>query len=203
MTLQGSLDTFGLAEVLQLLARTAKTGCLTVKGDGGRGRLWLRDGSVTAAETTRAPGAPLAEAVCDLLRHPAGTFLFEPGGRVPDSTEAEPVDALLERAHGLLAEWEELQAVVPSLDHRVTLVEALTAGAEVTVSARQWPALVAVGTGCTVHDLAASLGLTELWALRTVNDLVSAGLTAVDQTPPPPPPPPPPGDRRRQLTTLQ
>jgi hypothetical protein len=196
MTLQGSLDTFGLAEVLQLLARTAKTGCLTVEGDGGRGCVWLRDGAVTAAETTRTPGAPRAEAVCDLLRYPAGSFAFEADGRVPESAEAEPVDDLLERAHGLLAEWAELQAVVPSLDHRVTLVDALATGDQVTVSARQWPALVAVGSGCTVHDLAASLGLTELWALRTVNDLVSSGLTTVGQTSAHPPR----ADRRRQLT---
>jgi hypothetical protein len=199
MTLQGSLDTLGLAEVLQLLARTAKTGCLTVNGDGGRGRLWLRDGAVTAAETTRAPGAALAEATCDLLRYPAGSFAFEADDRVPDSAETEAVDDLLDRAYALLAELEELQAVVPSLDHRVTLVDALADGDQVTVSARQWPALVAVGTGCTVHDLAASLGLTELWALRTVNDLVSSGLTTVGQTSAPPPR----AVRRRQLTTLQ
>jgi hypothetical protein len=183
MALHGTLDTFGLTDVLQLLAATGKTGCLRVEGDGGQGTVWVRDGAVTAAATERVTGAPLDEVVCDLLRYESGSYAFEVDERAPEAEVPESLHDLLDRADQLLAEWRELQAVVPSLDHQVGLVEALAEGQEVTVTAGQWPALVAVGRGCTVGDLANSLGLTELRALRTVHDLVMSGLTTLDAGP--------------------
>jgi hypothetical protein len=179
MALQGTLDAFGLAEVLQLLSVTGKTGCLRVEGDGGRGDVWLRDGMVTAASSDRVSGPVVDEVICDLLRYETGSFAFEIDMGAPETALPKNVDDLLDRADMLLAEWEELEAVVPSLDHQVGLVEQLSPGEAITVSARQWPALVAVGQGCTVSELAATLGLTELSALRTVHDLVTSGLTTI------------------------
>jgi hypothetical protein len=174
------LDTFGLADVLQMLAATGKTGCLRVDGDGGQGEVWLRDGVVTAARTDRMSGGPLDEVLCDLLRFGSGSFVFEVDERAPEADPPEDLHDLLDRAELMLAEWHDLAAVVPSLRHRVGLVERLPEGEEITVTAGQWPALVAVGKGCTVGDLASSLGLTELRVLRTVHDLVTSGLTTID-----------------------
>lgn len=182
MALQGTLEAFGLSELLQLLAATGKTGCLRIEGDGGGGEVWLRDGAVAAATSDRVSGPLLDEVICDLLRYATGSFGFETAQDIPDVGMAEDVDALLDRAEVLLTEWRELQAVVPSLDHRVGLVEQLPDGGPVTVSARQWPALVAIGRGCTVGDLASTLGLTELSTLRTVHDLVTSGLTTIRAT---------------------
>jgi hypothetical protein len=178
--LQGTLDTFGLADVLQMLSATVKTGCLRVDGDGGQGEVWLRDGVVTAARTDRMSSGPLDEVVCDLLRFGSGSFVFEVDERAPEADQPEDLNDLLDRAELMLAEWHDLEAVIPSLGHRVGLVERLPEGEEVTVTAGQWPALVAVGKGCTVGDLASSLGLTELRVLRTVHDLVTSGLTTID-----------------------
>ncbi len=179
MALHGDLDTFGLADVLQLLSATSKTGCLRVEGDGGQGAVWVRDGLVTTASTDRVPEAPLDEIVCDLLRQRSGTYTFEVDERSPVVDQPEPAHELLDRAETLLAEWHELEEVVPSLDHRVGMVEHLPDGEQVVVTANQWHALVAVGQGCTVAELAGTLGLTELHALRTVNGLVAAGLATV------------------------
>jgi hypothetical protein len=177
--LQGTLDAFGLAEVLPLLAATAKTGHLQVEGDGGHGDVWVRDGAVTAASTDRVSDAPLDEVLCDLLRYQTGSFTFELDESSPEAATPENVHDLLDRAYELLAEWNDLQAVVPSLGHRLRLVEHLSDGEQVTVTAAQWPALVAVGDGCTVGDLAAALSVTELQALRVVHDLVTSGLTTL------------------------
>ena len=59
MALQGTLDTFALADVLRLLAATTKTGRLQIDGDRGVGSIWLVDGAVVAG-------------VVD-LHHPAGS----------------------------------------------------------------------------------------------------------------------------------
>lgn len=181
MALHGDLDTFGLADVLQLLAATSKTGCLRVEGDGGQGAVWVRDGMVTTATTDRVPEAPLDEVVCDLLRQHTGTYTFEVDERAPVVDQPENVHDLLDRSETLLAEWHDLEEVVPSLDHRIGMVEQLPEGQEVVVTATQWHALVAVGQGCSVGELAGALGLTELHALRTVHGLVTAGLTTVGE----------------------
>ena len=44
MALEGSLDAFGLPDVLRLLAATAKTGCLYVGGDRASGHVWVDRG---------------------------------------------------------------------------------------------------------------------------------------------------------------
>jgi hypothetical protein len=187
MTLQGTLDTVGFEDLLRTLSTTTKTGCLRIDGDGGRGNIWVRDGAVAAAATDRVPGAPLDEVVCDLLRYQIGSFTFEAEEPPPTHDVHESVDDLLDRANALLAEWHDLEATVPSLAHRVRLADALP-GRQAIVTAEQWPALVSVGNGCTVGDLATALGLTELCVLRVVHDLVTSGLTTVGAPRPNKPP---------------
>jgi len=180
MTLRGTLDTVGLADLLQVLCATTKTGCLRIEVDRGSGRVWVRDGAVAAAATDRAHDAPLDEAMSDLLRHRTGSFTFDSDEQSPPSDAHENLSDLLDRAYALLDERRELEATVPSLDHRVRLMEVLPEGVQATITASQWPILVRIGDGCTVADLATGMGLTELDALRTVSGLVTSGLASVE-----------------------
>jgi hypothetical protein len=192
LTLQGNLDTLSISHVLGVLAAADKTGCLRVRSDHGHAALWLRDGALTAATTDRVPGGPFDEVVSDLLRYEDGSFVFDPDDGAPEGAEPGPIEDLLQDGRRLLAEWEELLADVPSLDHRVALSADL--GDEpVTITADQWPTLTAVGDGCTVRDLAVSLRLTELGVLRVLNDLRSLGLASIEA--------PQPAHRRKSTTT--
>lgn len=49
MSLEGTLDAFGLADVFQLLSATRKTGTLHLRAQGAHGAVHLRDGQVTGA----------------------------------------------------------------------------------------------------------------------------------------------------------
>ena len=51
MSLTGNLDVFPLEEVLRLLARSRKTGCLRVDGLGFQGRVFMANGALTLAMT--------------------------------------------------------------------------------------------------------------------------------------------------------
>lgn len=44
--LEGTLDTFSLPDIFQLLAFTSKTGCLNLSRDANEGRVWFREGQV-------------------------------------------------------------------------------------------------------------------------------------------------------------
>lgn len=184
LALRGDLETLALAELLEFLAATGKSGCLRLDGDRGQGTVWLRGGAVAAAATDHAPEAPLAEVFCDLLSFQTGSFVFDRDSRSSEDGDTERVHDLLDRAQLLLDEWQELHELVPSLELRVGLAAAIPAAGQVTVTAEQWRALVAIGGGCTVARLAAALGLSELGVMRVVQDLVSAGLVGLDKPQP-------------------
>jgi hypothetical protein len=183
LALRGTLDTFGLPDVLRLLATTGKTGRLRVDGDQGQGSVWLRDGAVLTALTDRAESAPPDEALADLLRYEMGDFSFDAafdGADQPmNGSEPHDIEQLLSSASRLLDEWNELLGIVPSLDHRVGLVDAIPDDEEVTIDSRRWEIITALGPGCTAGELATSLELTELDVLRTVHDLVELGIVQV------------------------
>ena len=187
MSLQGTLDTFALPDVLRLLASTAKTGYLRLDGSRGSGGLWFDAGRVAAAAPPRPdrpapPVAPGAEALFELLRAGDGSFVFEAGTASPIEGPTGDVASLLGEAEVLLEEWREVEAVVPSLACSVALRPDLDAPS-VSISADRWRSLVAVAGGSDVEDVRAALGLGELSASRTVKELVEAGLVDVGPAP--------------------
>jgi len=186
VSLQGTLDTFALSDVLRLLASTAKTGHLRLDGSRGSGGAWLTGGAIAALAPPRPDGAappvaPTAEALFELLRASGGAFAFEPGTPCPlaDAVPA-PVEALVVAAEALVDEWLVVEAVVPSLTCGVTLRPELE-GEDLTVSAERWRLLVAVAGGTTVGALGEVLSLGELSVSRVVKELVEAGIAAVGE----------------------
>ena len=181
MTLQGSFDAFTLTDVLRFLAATAKTGCLHVDGDRGRGQVWLDHGILAGAATTRRGDdtSPLHEILFELLRYQHGSFTFSSDDISPSATTRADVDATLDLASCLLDEWRRLEAVVPSPDHRVAPARELPC-AQVTIGAPLWRALVAMAAGCSVAELAQALDIGELDVTRRVHDLVDLGLVTID-----------------------
>jgi hypothetical protein len=180
LALQGTLDTFSLPDVLRLLATTAKTGHLRIDGDRGQGSVWLDEGSVVGAAADRAMnGTPTDEVVFELLRFDTGAFAFDADDKAPHPGRPEGVEDVLRRATSLLREWTELEAVVPSPAHHVTLAPDLSAD-EVTIDADRWRSVVAIASGRTIGELAKELGLTELGVSRVVRDLVDMGVADVE-----------------------
>ena len=184
MALQGTLDTFALPDVLQLLATTKKTGCLRLEGPRGTGTVHVDGGEVVAVA---APHAPLAtepaDALFELLRFEEGSFAFDADAAPSERHPAVDGDALLAEATTLLQEWHEIEAVVPSLDAHVALRPTLS-GDEVTIPAEQWAHLVAVGGGRSVRSLGDHLELAELPVSRLVRDLVELGVVQLEERAP-------------------
>ena len=185
MALQGTLDTFALPDVLRLLASTNKSGCLHVTGSRGAGDVWFHGGGIVAADTAAAlPTSEPVEVLCELLRNVDGHFSFEADAVREDAAEAAPaeIEPLLVEAEQLVAEWAEIEQVVPSMDAWVNLVEDLPK-AKVSVDAATWKVIIAVGGGSTVRDVGTWMGLGELAVSRGVRDLVRLGLAEISEAP--------------------
>jgi hypothetical protein len=177
VALQGTLETFSVPEVLRLLAGTAKTGLLALDGDRGEGRVWLADGRIVEARSDHEQGDRVEAVLFDLLRFRTGSFVFDSGAAAHGSHDTD-VEEVLGQAERMLERWHTIEAVVPSMDARVRMVDELAAEA-VTVTAEQWRSLAVVGRGMSVRHLGANHGLGEFDTCDLVRELVESGLVDV------------------------
>lgn len=181
MALSGTLETFSLPDVLRLLSSTKKTGLLALDGDRGRGRVWVRDGAIVAADADRAVEDAVEGVAFELLRFVDARFDFDSGAEPAGEREPRTVDEVLAVAEARLAEWREIETVVPSLDVWVHMVAELDD--ERTIAPAQWRVLAQVGTGASGHAVADRLEQGEYDVCRQLRDLVEGGLVELADAP--------------------
>jgi len=177
--LQGTLDVFSLDEVLGLLSGANKNGVLNITGDRGVGTVSISDGHLVAGSASSAPGAAaLSDVVFELLRYEEGSFSFDGAAAV----EGEPheLEAIMTEAHSRLDEWKGIEAVVPSLDHHVSLSATLSTS-QVTLSESEWAAVVAIGEGAPAGVIARRLGLGEFDGSKRIKSLIERSLASLEE----------------------
>lgn len=185
MSLQGTLDTFGVPDVLALLSGTKKKGELKIHGPGFVGSVWIDDGRLVGAEVPRCP--TLVDAVFELMRLPEGEFAFEGDSPVRSPMPPESVGDVLGDAEERIVEWRDIAIHIPSAHMRLQLAPAAPSS-QVVLDPDQWRLVVASGHGVTLAELADAMELSEFQICRTAKALVENGLaTAHPVTPPPAP----------------
>jgi hypothetical protein len=177
VALQGTLDTFALPDVLRLLSSTRKSGRLAVTTERGDGVVWLVDGELT---TTRFGDGdlPPVDVLFELLRSDGGSFEFDTDQPDTHGGEAQGLESVLAEAEQMLAQWNDVVAVIPSVHSQLTLASEIDADS-VTIDREDWRRLAAIGAASTTRELQAQLGLGELSAALAVKGLVEAGLVCV------------------------
>ncbi len=178
MSLQGSLETFALPDVLVLLSSTKKDGELRVVGGRVDGRVWLEKGQIVHS-VVGGRETDFVDALFELLRLSVGTFNFDAEAKAPARSEPQGVDLALADAQVRLGEWNDIARVVPHLDAVVDMAADLQDD-EVTVTAKQWQLLRTVAGGRSVHDIMATLGASEFDTCKRVKELVDARLASID-----------------------
>lgn len=177
MALLGTLAEFHVDDILLLLAGTKKTGVLAVEGGRRAGRIWMDAGHLVGAELADQQDA--AAVVFELLRLSDGKFAFEAGAMPANLGAPQDVQTVLAQARTKLAEWREIERVVPSMASIVVLDAAAGEQGPLTITAEQWRTVAAVGPGGTVGEVAGRLGLPEFDTCKAVKDVVDAGLVTV------------------------
>lgn len=177
MSLTGTLAEFALDDVMTLLAGTSKTGMLVVEGAERSGKVWFDAGLVVGADVAGNRG--LAAAVFDLMRLGRnGRFSFQPNEAPSRMGAPESVGEVLGKARTLLAEWDEIAKVVPSLAVEVALVAEL-ATSSVVIEATEWPVIVALGRCRTAAEVAIALRQGEFEVARALKALAERGIATV------------------------
>jgi hypothetical protein len=117
------------------------------------------------------------EEICfELLEAERGSFEFTPDavGMGPAMVNLE-VDEALEAARRRLADWREIQEVIPSLDLHPRVVDSLPAE-QVTLSKERWRMVTAIDGRRSIRAIARSVGFTEYDTCRAVKSLMDDGI---------------------------
>jgi hypothetical protein len=178
MALLGTLAEFQVDDILVLLGTTKKTGVLAVESPRRAGRVWVDAGHIVGAEM--AGHSEAHDVVFELLRLPDGKFSFESGAAPAELMAPQDVSDVLAGARSRLAEWRDIERVVPSLSSLVVLDPEAGGEPVLHINAEDWRVVAAIGAGGPVKKVADALGLAEFDACKAVKAVVDARLAVVD-----------------------
>ncbi|MDF1562910.1 MAG: DUF4388 domain-containing protein [Deltaproteobacteria bacterium] len=198
--LRGELDTMPLAEVLQWIDLSSRSGLLVLNREGHE--VWMHvDGRLITAASPAPAGTdviarlkpraadepwlelpdPLEahERLLDLFLEDDGTFVFEPG--VPDPEGAVqveiPVRQLVHEGMRHRDEWPQVEAAYPDESAGLHIADAAAAAG---VSGLGRILLRCAQRGLTLGQVRVSFALSRSAILRRVHDLVRLGALRVE-----------------------
>jgi len=172
--LVGSLASFSLVDVLDLLTRAACSGELQVVGNEIDKRIWVDRGDLIDTTGSDPHGATLFELACVL----DGWFYFTSFDVVPEGAGRIPLSSVIQDLGPQVTEWRSLVTELP-FDATVRM-SSTTPAEEVQIRSDQWQLLSLVGAGRSVREVIDASVLHPLDALRTLRELTAASLVAVD-----------------------
>jgi len=186
--LQGTFETLSLPEVLGLLASARKSGALWLEAGPIAGVVHLEDGHchATVAGELVGPvdtGPELLARLVDLcfacMCQESGSFRFAADDPSPwwCSEPVELSDALVE-VDRLLKQWREILRIIPSLECRPCLLDALEVD-ELVIDRERWALLVAIDSRRTVRELVARSSRPVIDVCHMLCEWVEAGAIGV------------------------
>jgi hypothetical protein len=172
VVLQGSLQHFGVRDLLAFLARSPHEGTFDAESNGERARLALRGGLVVAAEGTGASDP--ADVVAKLLQWTDGTFTFL--DEIVLSEEVAPLDveALIVEAEMRIAERRRVTELFPDDGVRFRVVN--RPPGEINITAEEFQILFQIGSGKSVAQLLRESGRPAADLYPIVKRLQMTGL---------------------------
>lgn len=173
-SLVGSLSSFPLVDVLELLARTGRTGELQVVGQGLDRRLWVDGGELVDTTGSGNPDTGLFEMACI----EDGWFYFTLADSTPEVSGRAAIPTVLEGLSSQVSEWHDLVSAFPF--NAMVHMSSSTPADEVQIRADQWQLLTLVGAGREVHDVLSASSLHPLDTLRTLRELEGGQLVWVE-----------------------
>jgi hypothetical protein len=190
MPLQGTFDVLDFSGVLELLASRQMTGRLHVRNRSFAANLFFVEGLIVGADQSEHQAAAVAgdvtqrvqEIFFELLGTDRGNFEFHPGRSNAPGGLSMTVAEAIETARQRLAEWQELQALIPSLDAQPRLVTELDPG-QVTLDREQWRVLTAVDGRRNLRSIGRALNLSDFEVCRAMRELLHAKVIEMDMRP--------------------
>lgn len=180
--LNGSLDAFGLPDVLRFVAARGLTGRIVITRDEVGGELALDRGKFVAARLTEDEAPSTVDEALDvavlLFDGSNGSFevLSEEWVGGPLNLDADALTKAVERRR---EEWAEVVKSLGSLEDPLILANELPKGTEqVTLTADQWRLVTLVDGTRSVQDVARDAASSVYATALTLAELCTRGMVA-------------------------
>jgi len=160
-----------LFDILKPLLVGKKNGLISIKGKNS-GELYLENGDIVHAKTNQSSGE---DAFITIMGWREGRCTFEPDVFPKERTIPFPSEQLLLNWSYRKQEWEKIRKVIPSLKTIFHLSVQSSSG-DKNIKADQWNVLALTNGVRTVSETANALGWDEFRTLKTIYQLVQAGL---------------------------
>lgn len=175
MSLEGTLETIALPDVLALLSVTAKTGELRIDSGGGVGSVWFDAGHVAGFDVGNHNTA--VDALFALLRLREGHFKFHTGTEPVNAMSPQDVVPVLEEAESRLMQWPAIASAIPSLYSELHLHDSVDG--TVMLRPDQWQLVATVAGGRQVGDVLQTRSLGEFDGCKAIKELIDLRLVWV------------------------
>ena len=176
MAFQGSLKELPLADIVQLVAVSGKTGAFSLTRGTDRGAVYIQNGQITHARTGELEGE---DAIYTLALWITGEFQFSPGVESEVRTISRSNTSLLMEAARRSDEWKILSKKIPSTDSVPTLVSREGMVEPVTLTPREWVVVTRADGQRTIDEIARATRQSAFEVAKTLYGLVAAELVEV------------------------
>jgi uncharacterized protein DUF4388 len=188
MSLQGSLKHLQLADVIQLISVSGKTGMFHLKKDEHVGLIYLKDGNIVHAELGDIKGE---EAVYELAIWNDGEFHFEPDVEPATRSISKSNTNLLMEAARRLDEWRVLSRKISNLDSIPEfVVDQGSDRGQIQLNTHEWLILSKINGKQGIREIAKGSNLPVFDICKVLYGLVTHGLVALKEPPAQVPEPP-------------
>jgi hypothetical protein len=187
--LQGTLDTFSLAEILGLIERARHTGGLVVSNPDAHGALYVAAGRFCAGEAADYSGpvedrhaldVRLIDVCFHLMRLEGGSFEFTANATPPWTAErATDIGPIVETVEHIVRAWPAVEAVLPSFDVRPELAEELPEDS-LTLSRSGFKIFTLIDGERTVRQIAREAGHSVVEVGPVLKDLIEHGAVRIE-----------------------
>lgn len=179
MSLQGSLKHLQLADVIQLISVSGKTGMFHLKKEEHVGQIYLKDGNMVHAELGEIKGE---EAVYELAIWNDGEFHFEPDVEPATRTISKSNTNLLMEAARRLDEWRVLSRKISDLDAIPEfVVDQGSDRGQIQLNTHEWLILSKINGKQSIREIAKTSNVPVFDICKVLYGLVTHGLVSLKE----------------------
>jgi hypothetical protein len=176
MAFQGSLKELPLADIVQLVAVSGKTGMFTLTHGAERGVVYILNGQITHSKVGTTEGE---DAIYSLALWNMGDFQFSPGVESEVRTINRSNTNLLMEAARRSDEWKILSKKIPGTEVVPALAVRQRMSEPVTLTPQEWLVVARIDGRRTIEEIARVSKLSPFDIAKTLYGLVTAELVEV------------------------
>lgn len=177
MSLEGSLKSFGLEELIGMLSWGKKTGKLLLKTDNEVGEIFLKGGIPIHAQVGQIKGE---DALFHVFLWMDGNFAFDTDISSPVESIDMPIEMVIKEAGERKRRWEEVQTQIPNFDVTLEPIAALEKD-HIILSADEWIILPMIFNRKTIKNINLTSPLGSYRSVMAIHSLIEQGVFSLGQ----------------------